>query len=204
MPGPTNWESSEYPHEGYVKMNMKHSALLSFLFLITVWLTMAVPQLLAENHALTIEAQTDTEVSGVLKVMGKGLPPSTLPATSKEARILARQAAIIDSYRNMVALVSEVRPYLIEGAGEIVTEGYIKGARVTQTRYMENGWVQVDLELSVSLLPAVHGSMETINTSQKPGLGAPVRVVNLDQEIYEIDKTEWEELVGNLQKQKGE
>ena len=194
----------EYPASGCVYMNMRMPCSVPKLMLVmtgalTLLVATACLHAMAGHESLVIAEQTSSEVLGKLKVTGKGLPPSRMKADSGEARLMARQAAIVDSYRNMAVLVADVTPYLIGGSGEIIVEGYIQGARVTETRYLADGWVQVDLELPVKLLPAIRGSVATINAGHGEGRESLVRVVDLDRAIYEIDRTEWEELVGSLQ-----
>lgn len=95
--------------------------------------------------------------AGKIRVTGRGVPPDkiTNPTVRRE---MAKRAALSDAERKLVKAVSEIktgpnqnlRSYLGEGNFTRIIEGYIKGYRITAERELNNGGIELDLELPLT------------------------------------------------------
>jgi hypothetical protein len=158
---------------------------------VAVWSCLLTTSVVAED--ILLSGANGSQIAGNIKVTGKGLPPEVTTISVEQGRILARRAAVLDAYRNLLRLVEEVTPYLYGGNETIVFEGFVKGAHITGTRYFEDGAVEVMLELPVTFLPEVRGYLK-----EKPKLlpeSTGVRIIDFDQQVYEVDEAEWKTIV---------
>lgn len=96
--------------------------------------------------------------NGTLRAAGAGVRPKDAESPA-QARLLARQAAIADAYRNMATLISEVRVtgnttverYLVgSDTVRLAVEAYIRGAQVVQEREDADGTYRVLLQVGMN------------------------------------------------------
>jgi hypothetical protein len=140
--------------------------------------------------------QNKNEIGGILRVTGKGFPPNHSGLNSDQAKILAQRAAIVDSYRNMVKLIQDENAYLVDGNGLLQFQGFVQGAQVVETRYLNDQSVEVDLVLPVRFLPEIKkviGQDKNISEG-KEGL----TVLDVDKKVIEIQQSEWQGLVNEV------
>lgn len=99
----------------------------------------------------------------IIKATGAGAPPKDAPAP--QARLMATRAAELDAYRNLAENIGGVEltsktfvKDFVTASDEIKTkfDGFIKGAKVTEVRDLEDGSVEVDMEIALlSLKPII-------------------------------------------------
>ena len=96
--------------------------------------------------------------TGRVTAKGSGVPPSSA-ANPAQARLLAERAAISDARRNLLETVGEVRVDAISTVGSLMTKrdvivtrvgGIIKGSLVTERRYLDDGSVEVVVEMPIT------------------------------------------------------
>lgn len=89
-----------------------------------------------------------------IKATGIGVPPQGMPEA--RARAMARRAAKVDAYRNLVEMLVGANIDSQTTVKNFVTQddtirtwaqGYVRGAQEVDVRYMEDGSVEVDLEI---------------------------------------------------------
>ncbi len=92
-----------------------------------------------------------------VRATGSGIPPEG--KTGTEARLMAERAAKVDAYRNLTELVYGVRIDAATTVEDFVTQRdeikatvstFIRGAKVVDTRYLNDGSIEVELELPLS------------------------------------------------------
>jgi hypothetical protein len=102
----------------------------------------------------------------IIKATGSGAPPKDV--TGPQSRLLAQRAAQMDAMRNLgenilgVEIKSKtiVKDFVTQN-DEIKSkfEGFIQGAKVTQVRELEDGTVEVDVEIAlIGLKPIIEGA----------------------------------------------
>jgi len=95
--------------------------------------------------------------SGIIIAKGSGAPSPDVQNPAQR-RILAKRAAISDARRNLletlegvrVASTTVVKEYMVEN--DVIktrVQGIIKGSKVTDTRYMSDGSVEVTVSMSI-------------------------------------------------------
>ena len=96
--------------------------------------------------------------TGRVTAKGSGVPPSSA-ANPAQARLLAERAAISDARRNLLETVGEVRVDAVSTVGSLMTKrdvivtrvgGIIKGSLVTERRYLDDGSVEVVVEMPIT------------------------------------------------------
>jgi hypothetical protein len=60
---------------------------------------------------------------------------------------MAKRAAMLEAYKNMAGILGMSDSHPIEGTGTKRVRGFIRGARLRETRYYANGDVEVDIEM---------------------------------------------------------
>jgi hypothetical protein len=105
-----------------------------------------------------IESTTQTQWDPItLRATGGGAPPdkSINPA---QARLMTERAAKLDAYRNLLESAygvairsnSNVRDFVLKNDTiRSRVEAYIRGAKVIDTRYHNDGGVEVDMEVTL-------------------------------------------------------
>lgn len=95
---------------------------------------------------------------GIVTATGSGVPPSDA-GNMAQARLLAERAAVSDARRNLLEIVGEVRVDAVSTVGTLMAKkdvvmtrvsGIVKGSIVTQRRYLDDGSVEVTVEMPVT------------------------------------------------------
>ena len=103
------------------------------------------------------EEPTAQWVPIILRATGGGAPPerSINPA---QARLMTERAAKLDAYRNLLERAygvairanSSVRDFVLkDDTIRSRVEAYVRGAKVVDTRYNDDGGVEVDMEVTL-------------------------------------------------------
>lgn len=111
---------------------------------------LAAPEAFAEPPAPGVDWS-----ARVLRVKGSGAPDTRKSANVAVARINAERAAKVDAYRNALEQLKGVQVTSGSSAGQLLdddttrasVESIIRGARVVDTKYFEDGGVDVVLEI---------------------------------------------------------
>lgn len=94
----------------------------------------------------------------IVTAKGSGVPPANA-ANPAQARLMAERAAISDARRNLLEIVGEVRVDAASTVGTLMTKkdvimtrvsGIVKGSTVTQRRYLDDGSVEVTVEMPIT------------------------------------------------------
>ncbi len=91
----------------------------------------------------------------VLRATGTGVPPSRA-INPAQARLMAKRAAKMDALRNLleqaygvtISSSSSVRDFVLQNDSvRSRVDAYIKGAKIVDERYLQDGSVEVDMEI---------------------------------------------------------
>lgn len=119
--------------------------------------------LLLPSMALAAEAALGIDWQAkVIRVKGSGAPDTQKAANVAVARLNAERAAKMDAYRNAVEQLKGVQVTSGSAAGALLddavtrarVESLIRGAKLTDTKYFEDGGVDVFLEIPLDALAA--------------------------------------------------
>lgn len=95
---------------------------------------------------------------GIVTAIGSGVPPSGA-GNMAQARLLAERAAVSDARRNLLEIVGEVRVDAVSTVGTLMAKrdivvtkvnGIVKGSIVTERRYLDDGSVEVTVEMPIT------------------------------------------------------
>lgn len=95
---------------------------------------------------------------GIVTAIGSGVPPSGA-GNMAQARLLAERAAVSDARRNLLEIVGEVRVDAATTVGTLMAKrdivvtkvnGIVKGSVVTERRYLDDGSVEVTVEMPIT------------------------------------------------------
>ncbi|MCX6355052.1 MAG: hypothetical protein NTZ78_09150 [Candidatus Aureabacteria bacterium] len=106
---------------------------------------------------------------------------------------MAKRAAMLEAYKNMVKHVGGVTSQPAGGTGNERAEGFLKGARLVETRYYQNGDVEVDIELPGTFCrrwEMFSAAPEEEREEHNTGL------ISVEKGGAKISETEWRELLG--------
>ncbi|MBU0600310.1 hypothetical protein KJ997_06045 [bacterium] len=101
---------------------------------------------------------------GIVAAEGWGFPPKNMHPG--QARLMAERAAKVDAYRNLLEAVNAVRVDAQTTVKESVVEsdviraevqGFIKGAKISEPKYMSDGTVKVELTIALSGVGGLSG-----------------------------------------------
>lgn len=115
--------------------------------------------------------------NGYIHVVGYGAPPKGV--SGPQAKLMARNAAKAEAYRNAAAVVSRVRvnsqflvgDYLRESeAFRLAVEGFVRGARIIRVNQQRDGRIELTLELP---LGGQAGLVALLNRPEVTGFSAP-------------------------------
>jgi hypothetical protein len=97
----------------------------------------------------TISCGGTQDKDDFIRIKGAGKPPSSMILTDSQKYLLARRAAITDSYRKALIYLNktdkintDLDPYQT-----IHISGKLTGARIIETRYMADGIVEVTITI---------------------------------------------------------
>jgi hypothetical protein len=96
----------------------------------------------------SIPHEVDT-VNFLLHVEGKGYPPIESENTA-QTRLMARRAAVLDAYRNILVLLGKEKESTPDDAELAMTYGYIRGAQVVDEMLLSDGGVTVKVAYPLS------------------------------------------------------
>lgn len=118
--------------------------------------------LLLPMSALAADAVGIDWQAKVIRVKGSGAPDTQKSANVAVARLNAERAAKMDAYRNAIEQLKGVQVTSGSAAGALLDDGatrsrvesMIRGAKVTDTKYYDDGGVDVFLEIPLDGLAA--------------------------------------------------
>lgn len=159
---------------------------ISFIFITIFLFTIAA---YAAKGDTTIIIEEHHHKKGMIKATGIGYPPSRI-SDERQARLLARRAAIVDGYRNLLKSFDNLSNW-IENRSIIKRENsFLRGAKILDTRYFSDGRAEVDLGLDIAL--GRDGLRRLKSTRYKI-----IYVSEITGKPYEvITKEEWIQLIG--------
>ncbi|MDD5557634.1 MAG: hypothetical protein PHN82_10375 [bacterium] len=139
--------------------------------------------------ALLPGAVAPSPAEPVLTATGRGRAPARAAGDAR-AMLMARRAAMLEAYKNLSAALGMGRSTVRGGTGHETVSGFLQGVRVLETRYYENGDVEVDVEA-----PVPPGGMTGATAG---GAGAPRerRLLLVERDGGVVDESEWRELFG--------
>ncbi len=142
----------------------------------------------AVKDNITIIVEEHHPEKGMIKAAGTGYPPSRI-TDERQARLLARRAAIVDGYRNLLKSFDNLSNW-IENRNIIDrVSGFLRGARILDTRYFSDGKAEVDLGLEVTLRRGALRRLEKYRYKV-------IYVSEITKKPYEvITREEWTELI---------
>ena len=159
---------------------------LSFICITILLFTIAA---YAAKDDTTIIIEEHHHKKGMIKATGIGCPPSRI-SDERQARLLARRAAIVNGYRNLLKSFDNLSDW-IENRNIIKRENnFLRGAKILDTRYFSDGRAEVDLGLDIAL---GRGGLRSLKKSRYK----IIYVSKIAGKPYEvITKEEWMELIG--------
>jgi hypothetical protein len=86
----------------------------------------------------------------VLHVTGLGKQPEGVHFSEAQKKLMAKRAAMLEAYKKLAGALGEAHSDIADGRGTSRVSGYIKGARLVEARYYDNGDVEVDVDAPVS------------------------------------------------------
>ena len=92
-----------------------------------------------------------SEAAGALiKAKGEGFAPARIQRPN-QARLLARRAAIVDAYRNLLRALNDASGHIPSVRAYIEEDGFIRGAQILDEVTYPDGKVEVEVGLAVDL-----------------------------------------------------
>lgn len=125
----------------------------------------------------------------ILHTVGVGFEPRSRSLSAVQKRLLAKRAAMVHGYRNLVRAANQIPfrrknfPYAVEE-----TSGFIKGVEVDQVRFFGDGKVEVDMRLPLN------GNVRSFKQVQEIFIPHEIPVYEIKKEKKYISKEEYEEL----------
>ena len=158
---------------------------LSIVFITALLFTIVA---YAAKNDTTIIIEEHHHKKGMIKATGIGYLPSRI-SDERQARLLARRAAIVDGYRNLLKSFDNLSNW-IENRNIIKREkSFLRGAKILDTRYFSDGRAEVDLGLDVVLK---QGALRKLKKQRYK----VIYVSEITKKPYEvITKEEWMELI---------
>lgn len=153
--------------------------------LLAAWLAIGITTAAAAGNDFTgtggteIRGQVDAWQQGLIEATGIGIPPSTA-GNAAQAAAMARRAAIVDGYRNLLEKVGEVRVEAATTVRNYVLEsdtvktnisGLVQGARIVNEQTLPDGSYQVTLQVA---LFGEHSVAAAIAEQTKPAAVLPM------------------------------
>lgn len=161
----------------------------------TVLICTAISYCLSFGTVYGAEVETDptphakTSLTSRIVATGRGKPPRKAVSKAQQ-KLMAKRAAMLEAYKNMAKALGDVRSNMVEGTGYETVDGFIKGVELSETRYYENGEVEVDIELIVS----TQGGPEEL---REPPIEQPpteTKLLLVEKGGGKISETEWRQI----------
>lgn len=108
---------------------------------------------------------------------------------------MARRAAMVEAYKNMAGMLGMSDGGPREGTGTEHVEGFIRGARLKETRYYANGDVEVDLEMTAPVSRVREGSPEA--AAQKAQV-KDAGLLFVEKGGGTISESEWRDILSKM------
>jgi hypothetical protein len=103
-----------------------------------------------DNQGILISDEKSDPIVATVMTTGLGAIPDTDSIAREQKKEMGRRAAIVDGYRNLLAALKGAEKYLAKDGLEVYSvEGYLKDIEITETRYLDNGMVEVDMMVSI-------------------------------------------------------
>ena len=128
-------------------------------------------------------------LKGRVLVTGIGYPPNKSGISAPQVKLLAKRAAIIVAYNELLSAVKDISLDFFPKERYLLKSGYIRGAQLLETRYYGDGSVEVDVGLDIALKGAL------VEKFEKDMRLSGYRVIECDSSRSEITKEEWEKLI---------
>lgn len=127
--------------------------------IISLLLLLTLPTLVATTYAAQDKSQItwNQSASATVSAIGIGLPPESAH-TAAQAKALARRAAIIDAYRNLLEATENINVdadttiknlMIANDTVRTHVDGIIHGAKIIDEQYMSDGSYQITLEINL-------------------------------------------------------
>lgn len=172
-------------HSGF-KMTKKCNTALILIFVLAFFAHAAEDQPFDKSGVLI---KVDSAgLKATIVSTGRG-EPSDDDISDPRAKLLAKEAALAAAYKKLVSAVSAIPPDFFPKGRYLGEGGYIRGARLSETRYYGNGSVEVDMRLDISL------ESRFIMMFEKAMRLAGYKLIEYDSSMREITEKEWKESV---------
>lgn len=102
---------------------------------------------------------------------------------------------MVNAYKNMASALGRARSRLVNGTGYETVNGFIKGAELIETRYYDNGDVEVDIEMAVPVRGGAGTLARAGNEQESPG-GSRATAAVVESNRRAIGEGEWRRLFG--------
>lgn len=112
----------------------------------------------APSGETAVSSQPAYSSSSSIKAKGSGVEPNDPSMSPAEKALMAKRAAKLDALRNLAEEVygvkitsdSYVRDFVLQNDTiRARVEAFIKGAKITDTRHLSDGSVEVEMELTL-------------------------------------------------------
>jgi hypothetical protein len=157
------------------------------MFFVLIGISCAVLSCAVSARATAAGAGGEEPRRSLVKATGTGYI-SRDARDPRQAKLLARRAAIIDGYRKLSISLGEITTYMNDNDAVVEKSGFIRGAKVLGVRYLDGGKVEADVGVGIGITSEarekISGEGHAVVYSGKT-LGSKGRV---------ITKEEWVEL----------
>jgi hypothetical protein len=116
-----------------------------------------------EIPRLILHENENAPLTATVYTTGIGYLPSSDTLNAEAAKEMAKRAALTDGFRNLVAMLQGARRYLTQDGAEVFSvEGYLNNVEVVETRYLQDGSVEVDLMMTINVYDASIAKEKTL------------------------------------------
>jgi hypothetical protein len=130
-------------------------AVLAVLFSSVVCPVFCLSAMAGDIPRLILHENENAPLTATVYTTGIGQLPSTDTLNAEAAREMAKRGALTDGFRNLLAMLQGARRFLTPDGAEIFSvEGYLSNVEVVETRYLQDGSVEVDLMMTVNVYDA--------------------------------------------------
>ena len=139
-----------------------------------------------EIPRIILQGNGDLPFSASVTTTGIGRMPVSDSISYEQKKSMARRAAMLDGYRNLLAAIQGGKKYFTELGTEVIhIEGYLKDIVILETRYLVDGTVEVDMTVILKVYdPAVLDDKKMMKILQG-GLSTDLEGI----EVVEVDET---------------